>query len=149
MKQDFPLPIESCSTGWDPQDDGFVDESGLDVFAFFSCLSIPTGGCCATIIMMVYLPVIRHSCRRRFFTFYPSKFMCLILAWISNQMTTAFALRPLSMSVDIRFLSMLGIQWIGFGLCLIASFIYGVKHAFQVRSVNRTIPNDYVWIDHS
>jgi uncharacterized membrane protein len=130
-KEYFSLTIGTCSTGFDVQDDGFADETWFGVFTVFVCAFVPSGTGLAITILIGLFPAIKHSSRYRFFSLYDGIFIGMLSSSIFNQMVSAFATRPLSMSIDLRFMSMLGIQWIGFGLCLITAFICGVKYAVQ------------------
>jgi hypothetical protein len=135
IAQQMSLIIEPCTIISDDQPDGFSNESS---FAFFTSLCC-SATACVTICPVVFqtlLLTFPHIHRRKLFDNFQLILITLIVSSIVNQVTSAFVTRPLAMFLDVRFLSMLGIQLIGFGLCLFLSFIYGVVYA-SARSVNR------------
>ena len=136
MKQQFSPIIEPCSLGCGNEANGFMGESCFCLFTWVSCLSIPVF-ICPLMVVLSWRSAITHSHRRGFFSFFEAVCIGLLSGSLCNQTVSAFTTRPFSMSVDLRFLSMLGVQWIGFGLCLTASFICGVTHAIHYAKSNR------------
>ena len=95
MKEDFSVPIESCSTGFNPQEDKFVDESGFDAFTFLSCLSVPSFDYAVIVILITHpLRVLKHRSRRQFFLSYHVMFIALVFS-SSLQSFFTYSLRNL------------------------------------------------------
>ena len=55
--------------------------------------------------------------------------ICLVCSSICNQLVNALSCRPIEIAYDIRYLSMLIVQILGFFICLLFSFFLGVKYA--------------------
>jgi hypothetical protein len=78
-----------------------------------------------------YSYVFRHQLMRpyQWFCWCRKIFICLVCNSIGNQLVNALSCRPINILYDIRYLSMLAVQILGFFVCLLFSFFLGVKYA--------------------
>jgi hypothetical protein len=121
------------------QGDGFEGESWFSFFTTFFSVGTPVALVLNVLAWMMF-PPIKHHHRHQIRWFLQVMFTSVIISSISNQIVSAFATRPLSMFFNLRFLSILGIQWLGFALCLTSSFVCGVKHAIHYAKSNKGRP---------
>jgi hypothetical protein len=56
-------------------------------------------------------------------------FICLVCTSICHQLVNALSCRPIDILYNIRYLSMLVVQIVGFFICLLFAFFLGVKYA--------------------
>ena len=136
MRKGFSLTIEPCAMGCDGQAKDFVGESFFSFFTTFFSVGTPVA-VVFNVFVLVLFPTIKHHYRHQIRWLLQVMFTSAIISSISNQIVSAFATRSLSMFFNLRFLSILGIQWLGFGLCLISSFICGVQHAIHYAKSNK------------
>jgi hypothetical protein len=55
----------------------------------------------------------------------------LAASCICNQLVSAFACRPMNILYDFRFASMIIVQIVGFLICLVFTFLLGIKYALM------------------
>ena len=136
LAKGFPLTIEPCAMGCDGQADRFVSDSFFSFYTSFFSVGTPIA-VVLNVLAWTMFPAIKHHYRHQIRWLLQVMFTSAIISSISNQIVSAFATRSLSMFFNLRFLSMHGIQWLGFGLCLISSFVCGVKHAIHYAKSNK------------
>jgi hypothetical protein len=59
-----------------------------------------------------------------------------VISSVCNQMVSATACRPIEILYNLRYISMIMVQLVGFFICLLFSFFLGIKFA-SIKSVHR------------
>jgi hypothetical protein len=80
------------------------------------------------LVFRLTFPDIENKHRRQLLWAFRRMFITMIGISIISQLASGFTARPLAMSLDLRFHSVLVMQVFGMALCLLASFMCGVKH---------------------